>query len=139
MRMVARATRYANGRYLRRCRSILAAGRVRVPMKAVLIRVGKGSLHRAADPSGSLTPVRADRADVLQLLLGSGCLRARAGRLGRLPGDAQRQAVADAHRAAALDDSNVGGRCATCWNAPLDLPATSGTPSQIDDPTRWRL
>jgi hypothetical protein len=111
----------------------LGSGRVRVPMKAVLIRVGKGSLTEQ-QTKRILTPVRQIEADVLQLLLGSGASVRALAELGKLPGDAQRQAVADAQHAAALNDGNVGRALRNVLDAPLDLPATSGPPSQIDDP-----
>jgi hypothetical protein len=108
----------------------LGSGRVRVPMKAVLERVGLSRLSEQQTKK-MLTPVRQIEPDVLELLIGSGASVRALTELGKLPGDEQRQVVEDAHRAAAIDDGNVGKALRDVLDAQPDIPATSGTAPQI--------
>jgi hypothetical protein len=108
----------------------LGSGRVRVPMKAVLERVGLSRLSEQQTKK-MLTPVRQIEPDVLELLIGSGASVRALTELGKLPGNEQRQVVEDAHRAAAIDDGNVGKALRDVLDAQPDMPATSGAGAQI--------
>lgn len=108
----------------------LGSGRVRVPMKAVLERVGMSRLSEQQTKK-ILTPVKQIEPDVLESLIGSGASVRALTDLGKLPGDEQRQVVEDAHRAAAIDDGNVGKALRDVLDAQPELPAASGTGAQI--------
>ncbi len=108
----------------------LGSGRVRVPMKAVLERVGMSRLSEQQIKK-ILTPVKQIEPDVLESLIGSGASLRALTDLGKLTGDEQRQVVEDAHRSAAIDDGNVGKALRDVLDAQPELPAASGTGAQI--------
>jgi hypothetical protein len=108
----------------------LGSGRVRVPMKAVLERVGMSRLSEQQIKK-ILTPVKQIEPDVLESLIGSGASLRALTDLGKLTGDEQRQVVEDAHRSAAIDDANVGKALRDVLDAQPELPAASGTGAPI--------
>ena len=107
----------------------LGSGRVRVPMKAVMERVGMSRLSEQQIKK-ILTPVKQIDPDVLELLIGSGASVRALTDLGRLPADEQRQVVEEAHRAAAMDGGDVGRALRDALDAQPEHPA-SGTGAQI--------